>query len=585
MVAAILSVTWLRWMDPVIDFGRELYIPWRILAGEHPVHDFVHLYGPFSVYTNAGLFALFGPAVRTLVVANLLIFAVTFSCLFVVTRRAFGFLPAVLAVAVAIPVYGFPHYGSVNNYTYAAPYSHETTHGMALLLLTLVWLGRPGGGALRPAGGLVAGLLFGLSCLTKTEFILVAALLWTTCVLRLALDPAVRIHAGRWIAASMGGVAMVFAAATLALWSVLPAAAALRSAGNALLAPFAYRALAQSPLGLKLLGADQAGANALMLVVTGVVTWAVLATVAFAVRRPGAGHKTGSAALLIGLLGAAAAGIAWIPWLGCARAFPGVLAGGMVWLLVRHFRTRTPATRLTPRLWCQGIFFVAGAGMLARMALEPRINHYGFFQALLAGTWVAGFLLGEWPRLLAPARRLQLGLVAAVTVLLVGGATTLWSMSLTHYRNKSTVIGNGGDRLLGFRSDVNDLPALWESVRAHLAATTRPDSTLLVVPEGLSLNYATRRRHPLRILDVLPATMALNGREVLPDLMAAPPDTIVLVSRDMTEFGYRAYGEDARSGRALVEWITRHYRAEAKAGDFPFEPGKLGLWVMRRNPP
>src|SRR5690349_6281888 len=61
-----LWTSWFKWPDPLIDFGRELYLPWRIIHGAVLYRDVDDYYGPLSQYWNAGLFAVFGPGVRVL---------------------------------------------------------------------------------------------------------------------------------------------------------------------------------------------------------------------------------------------------------------------------------------------------------------------------------------------------------------------------------------------------------------------------------------------------------------------------------------------------------------------------------------
>jgi hypothetical protein len=217
LVIWLVCGSWMRWMDPLIDYGREVYLPWRVLNGEHIGRNFIHPYGPLSVYLNAGLMAVTGVSVQTLVGANLVVFGGIIACLFVVSRRSFGFVPASVATLIAIPVFGFGHYWGINNYTYVAPYSHEATHGMLLLFGLLAWLGRPKAGELpydggsaeshhsashlspqRPVDlvatlepgwtgrraihrgrlvrdGIVTGILVGLCWLTKTEYVLASS--------------------------------------------------------------------------------------------------------------------------------------------------------------------------------------------------------------------------------------------------------------------------------------------------------------------------------------------------------------------------------------------------------------------------
>src|ERR1700719_2830974 len=91
------AVSWRRWSDPLIDFGRELYLPWRIAGGAVLFRDVDDIYGPLSQYVNAGLFALFGPGLMHLVVANLLVFAAIVTTLYLLLRRAWGAGAALVA--------------------------------------------------------------------------------------------------------------------------------------------------------------------------------------------------------------------------------------------------------------------------------------------------------------------------------------------------------------------------------------------------------------------------------------------------------------------------------------------------------
>src|SRR5580658_2104013 len=75
LAVLMLAGSWRRWPDPQIDFGVELYLPWRLANGAVLYRDADILYGPLSQYLNAALFRLFGPGFMVLVAANLLVFA------------------------------------------------------------------------------------------------------------------------------------------------------------------------------------------------------------------------------------------------------------------------------------------------------------------------------------------------------------------------------------------------------------------------------------------------------------------------------------------------------------------------------
>ena len=58
--AGLLAWSWRKWPDPLVDFGRELYVPWQITEGQVLFRDVASLFGPLSPYLNALWFRLFG---------------------------------------------------------------------------------------------------------------------------------------------------------------------------------------------------------------------------------------------------------------------------------------------------------------------------------------------------------------------------------------------------------------------------------------------------------------------------------------------------------------------------------------------
>src|SRR5262247_1070584 len=56
----MLAATWHRWTRPIIDHGREMHLPQRLLSGERLYTDILYYYGPFPPYFNALLYRLFG---------------------------------------------------------------------------------------------------------------------------------------------------------------------------------------------------------------------------------------------------------------------------------------------------------------------------------------------------------------------------------------------------------------------------------------------------------------------------------------------------------------------------------------------
>ncbi|MBD3162317.1 MAG: hypothetical protein GF328_09440, partial [Candidatus Latescibacteria bacterium] len=128
--AAMLVWTWGRWADVFIDFGRELYVPWRIAAGEVLYRDLAYLNGPLSPTFNAALFALFGTGIRTLAIANIVLIGVQIVVLYRLLAFVGSRFSATIASLVFVLLFAFGTQRITGNYNNVMPYSHELTHGI-----------------------------------------------------------------------------------------------------------------------------------------------------------------------------------------------------------------------------------------------------------------------------------------------------------------------------------------------------------------------------------------------------------------------------------------------------------------------
>jgi hypothetical protein len=168
-LAALTVWTWGKWPDALVDFGRELYVPWQLAEGRALYADLVYFNGPLSPAVNALLFRLAGPSVRALVLLNLAIVVAILVMTHQLLRRLAGRLAATAGSLVFLVFFAFAQFMPGGNYNYLAPYSHEATHGLALSIAALAFLGahlRDG----RRRWALAAGVAAGCAFLTKAEF-------------------------------------------------------------------------------------------------------------------------------------------------------------------------------------------------------------------------------------------------------------------------------------------------------------------------------------------------------------------------------------------------------------------------------
>ena len=571
--------SWRRWTDPVIDFGAELYVPWRLLEGDRLYAEIAYRNGPLSPFVNALWFRLFGVSVDTLVFCNLALLAVL--CL--LTWRLFapaGRLSQTLLCVTLLVGFGFANFAEIANYNWVTPYQHSQTHGVLLGFTMIATLGA----ALRsgaPGSWAAAGACLGLTFLTKSElFVPAAAAAATAAALALAGPRTARPTRGLAVFACSALVPPFVAFALLA--ARLPSQLAL----DGLLGNWRYLGanLLADRFYLKRSGLDDPAGNALAaarsLVAVLLALGATLAVDRALLRshwRRGLGFAFG--ALLVVVLALAGARV---PWFAAARALPATSALGAAALAFAWLRARgnvAHRAQLAPLV----IFAVYALALLGKMPLAARFGHYGFALAMPAtlllaagaveGTaWLArqSFGGGEVARALG---------VALVVAALLG----LWRQSNALYARKDFVVGTGGDAIVVDREQGAPLAEALQ----HLEELASPQATLLVLPEGLSLNYWLRLRNPSRYWLFIPAEFDAAGGEdvMLADVRAHPPDFVALVDRPYKGFGVGPFGADPRNGQRLMDFVRAEYEVVKQIGELPFRDQGFGITILRRRAP
>jgi hypothetical protein len=582
-----LSLSWRKWPDPQIDFGRELYIPWRLSLGDVLGRDVVPQYGPLSQYLNAGLFALFGPGLMTLVTANLIVYTAILLSAYWLLRQGWGVVGAWAGSAVFVAVFSFSQFDIIGNYNYATPYAHEATHGLLVCLLLagvlLSFLRQPGLGKCS-----AAGFLFGLTAVLKAEIILAGAVV---------VAAAAILHWKRWeprAALRMGSVFLVAAilpsAAFFAYFSRhLSADAAFLSTGRAWLNVIATTRFADEVVQLQFSGfdeplrnlVDQAFAVGFGLAIVGFILLGVrVAERSGLAAAPGGGRWTFVAG--IALIGGVAAH--YIPWPSVGQALLGMAMFGLLINLMQHTRRahREQASELRFAANARIIAGTLAIAFLGRMLLYGRIQHYGFFQAALAAMVVVAAMAAEWPARVALTRYGRFSASAGMMALIASGIIVgLAPISARLLDAKTLAIGSGSDLFYAFPASIWPSGELVRASSEYLSRT-HLDGTVLVLPEGVMINYLTRRLTPTATYRFFASDLA-DGREerLVEQMKRNPPEQIVLLSRDLREYGIARYGEKKGEGQAFLQWIGTDYQLAARMWGDPLDPGQAGVAFYR----
>lgn len=568
---------WRTWPDVLIDFGRELYVPWRLSAGQVLYRDIAYFNGPLAPYWNALWFSVFGVGFTTLIAANLLLIGALTALLFLLLRDVGSAFGATMACLVFVTLFAFGEFLSVGNYSFVAPYSHDLTHGVLLSVIALfcVRLYQQHRQRMLAVG---AGLAVGLLCLTKAEPLLAGAGA-TAAALGLTLWAEESTHGRRGtIVAAVVAAAIPPVVALLLFWLAMPVGQVLREGLGHWLAVFRtdVRSL---PFYREGLGIDDVGASVRSLLIAAGCYAAILAPaagLALAVRGAHR-HRLALASGAFALV-AAVLGLAWrhIPWQHLARPLPlFMLALLVAWggVFVRRWRRAEVDGPLILRL----ALLVFALALLMKMALSARMYHYGFALAMPAVLLLLLALLDWAPALIDRFGGCGMIFRAAALAAVLVATLALLSVTDAQIRRRTFTVGTGADVLLtDARGRVVD-KALEE-----LRFRARPGQTLAVFPEGVMINYLSRLVNPTPYAVFLPVEISLFGEDrMLASLQAHPPDLVMLVHRETGEFGARYFGRDY--ARSLYTWIGRNYRPISIIGALPFQDGRFGMLLMKRH--
>ncbi|MDQ6859664.1 MAG: hypothetical protein M3032_00695 [Verrucomicrobiota bacterium] len=570
-----LSVSWRKWPDPLIDFGRELYLPWRIANGAVLYRDVAAHYGPFSQIFNALLFKVFGPGLMILVSANLLIFAAILATFYRLARSAWGATAAVASTATFISVFGFTQLVRVSNYNYATPYAHEVTHGMLVTLLLCTALVRWSENPV-PRWSFLAGLLFGVDAVLKPEFVLAGGLLGiASAVIGWRYNGLPR---WRTIVGALLGIALPIFAFSLYFAAFFPLREALALANRGWLrfaTPVAVTAFTGVQAGF--IGLDQARSNLahhLQATAIALAATAAIAGCAWASKRVAKKSIFAVIALIAtAMIGFISARFVVWPEIGkCLLGLSALYAAArFVFLLVRKVsRERLP--REVARVLLAGV----GAALMTRMALNGRIYHYGFYQAAVAACIVPAILTSETAEWVVATPRVRRLLVAFAAALFMPGILSIARASHALLAAKTAAVGEGLDRFYGFGRQI-DPTAEIVAVTAH-ELKERPVRSLIVIPEGVMINYLARTPTPVQDYFFWVTSTGFADH-----LAAHAPEAVVLISRDLREYGIERYGANPGQGQEILAWLSRSYRQVAHAGGDPFDVRQRGAIILRRN--
>jgi len=158
-------VFWAHQGHPIIDNGREAYIPLEILKGKVLYKDILNLFGPFSYQFNALLYAVFGKSLNTLYIAGLGNSLIILLSVYLLAQSITSRLTSwVITFIIMVTCVFTP---SIMSFVF--PYTYAISYALSAFLLSLLfcvyYLKYS-----KPIFMLLSFLFMGISLLSKFEY-------------------------------------------------------------------------------------------------------------------------------------------------------------------------------------------------------------------------------------------------------------------------------------------------------------------------------------------------------------------------------------------------------------------------------
>jgi len=583
--------SWGTWPDALIDFGRELYVPWQIGEGKVLYRDLAWFNGPLSPYLNAAVFSLLGVSLRSLVLFNLLWLSGVCVVLYRLLLRISNRFAATSGCVAFLTLFAFGQMEFVGNFNWVCPYSHAMTHGVGLSLLG-VWLLVRYADTRQTWAIACAGLATGLVALGKPEILLACGFAMTIGLAVLVVRDGIARHA-TGIVWFVGLLVMPVAVAFGLLRTAMPMDDALRATAGGWIHVFNDQLRSQYFYRAGM-GFDQPGARLRILGIWMAIQLVLLVVAVVPnlfLERRGRLWVSVVVAIVVFL-----PRVIWeIPWARAAVAGPRASAAyaysplpvymlvivGFAVLAWRRSAGKEASDRT--RGFALLVFSTLATALLLKILLNARLANYGFALSLPAFVLVVVALTHWLPDWVGRRGGSRIGVRIAGVALLLIPVTGHLAEDALWFGLKDRSLGQGPD---AFRMDrrYDGIPRILAGL-----ARTPSDATVVVLPEGVMINYLARRKSSSKYYNFMPPEFLMFGEDaILRDLVSHPPDYVVLADRRTREYRLPFFG--THYGQRILDWVWKNYTAVKgyRVGPRPLDPEQplsrlMSMWLTRRD--
>jgi len=567
----LLSQTWLKWGNPIIDTGRELWLPEELLKGKILYKDIVSFYGFLPAYFMTGLYKIFGSSINTLVYAGIGITLVLSFTLFKITRFFMDQVFSTLVVINFLFVFAFGRYTTSGIFNFILPYGFASTLFIALTALALyfflkfIFYG-------NEKNVIAWSSFLALAFLCRPE---TALTIWPAFALTLFL--------------STGNLQKNSYAKPI-LYAVSPIIAASLCYGLFFITTGTFAGFKEmftkcimtntvNPLAKQWSGLDNITYSLSQIFSSFFLQVSVITGLAAICRIVNLSRADKPATKAI------------IPILAAFLFFMIIKQASLYGLQYRcltlilflgsfAYLAQSLANSKSSRNVGLLTLFSLSFLIIFRIFLAPTPYQYGFFLLTIPLICYYIFFADILKTILEKHLKINEGSLATATacffILMI---TPYWEHSAGHYKNHNKLITTAKGQI--YCDNTTQTNNFWKTVN-YLKTKTPQNSTLAVFPEGIGINFFTGLSYPLQPTSLLPMDIKLFGENNLLDkIKTAKIDYIVIMTRDTSESGATAFGVDY--AKKIQKWVDANYVIIKQFGAKPFTSDTAGAIILKKK--
>lgn len=557
LFAVMLAASWQRWTQPLLDHGREMNLPTRILAGEHLYSDVQFLYGPFAPHFNALLYKIFGVRLGTLKVSGAVCAILILLMIYWLSRRLMSVWESAAATGLVLVICAIK-----STANYIQPYAYAALYGFLFSLASLACTVRFV--QLRQSNLMRwAGIFAGLALISKPEIALAG---WAAAAAALLSESvSARKVLGRETLNFVVPVIAIFVVSYGLILSQTPLSVLLND--NHVL-------FTNMPPQLIYFNRHISGLaklpTSLWFSLAGIAVFGIWAGVTALVGsalsfRSASNKQEWLHSLRLSALVLLIAGILWeasikflkvpddvTPFASAIFALPVVIGviGGRIWKAWKLRQTVSTEQRT--------LFALAVFSLFSILRALLNVTTTGPYTPFFIPTLIVVFLyllFRATPMFLAPSPHIRLN-VSRVAVCLIALLVVLMAAnSARRFRKINTF------EVHSTRGSFVTLPEIGEPLQAAIRFAderTKPGEYVLALPVATTINFLAARPYPLREEIVHPGFLTDEKEFDAIERIKSRHVPLVLVANLITsEFRDRVFGADYN--RELMRWITENY--------------------------